>query len=144
MTEAPCPFCEIAVGLAPATIVEEWTSCMAIVPLNPVVPGHVIVFPRDHVVDFAESPAATGEVARRTAELAKRLGLKAANMITSMGEAATQSVFHLHWHLVPRETNDGLALPWYSGKKSTGVQLNVRPKPDDAFARGFAAGRRAQ
>lgn len=41
--------------------------------------------------------------------------------------------------------NDGLALPWYSGKKRSGTQINVRPKPtDDEFARGFAAGRRAQ
>ena len=112
VSKEPCPFCEIAVELAPATIVEEWASCMAIVPLNPVVPGHVIVFPLDHVVDFAESPAVTGEVARRTAELAKRLGLRTANMITSMGEAATQSVFHLHWHLVPRAEDDGLTLPW--------------------------------
>jgi histidine triad (HIT) family protein len=120
VTEQPCPFCEIAAGLAPAVIVTEWTSCMAIVPLKPVVEGHVIVFPRDHVADFAESPAVTGEVARCTAELGRQLDLEAANMITSKGEAATQSVFHLHCHLVPRAENDGLALPWYSGRRRTG------------------------
>jgi histidine triad (HIT) family protein len=119
-TVAPCPFCDIVAGLAPAEIVEEWASCVAIVPLKPVVRGHIIVFPSDHVTDFAESPAITGEVARRTAELAKRLNLQAANMITSMGTAATQSVFHLHWHLVPRAVDDGLALPWYSGKRRKG------------------------
>lgn len=130
MAEDPCPFCEIVVGLAEAQIVQEWVSCMAIVPLNPVVPGHIIVIPREHVVDFAESPALTGEAARRTAELAKRLGLQAANMITSMGRPATQSVFHLHWHLVPRAVNDGLALPWYSGRRKsaslTGAAVIIR------------------
>lgn len=75
MSEKPCPFCEIVAGLAPAVIVTEWASCMAIVPLKPVVEGHVIVFPHDHVADFTESPAITGEVARRTAELGRQLAL---------------------------------------------------------------------
>ena len=68
------------------------------------------------------------------------------NLITSRGRAATQSVFHLHLHLVPRADNDGLALPWHSGKKKTSLQINVQPRPtdEDAFSRGFAAGRRAR
>ena len=38
------------------------------------------------------------------------------NLITSKGREATQSVFHMHLHLVPRAKDDGLALPWYSGR----------------------------
>ena len=145
MTEQPCPFCEIVAGRAPATIVRVWPDAIAIVPLGPVVEGHLLVIPHDHVSDFSSDPDITAITARRSAELALERGLICGNLITSMGAAATQSVFHLHLHLLPRAENDGLALPWYSGKKSSGVQINLLPKSDDdGFARGFAAGRRAR
>ncbi|MER7053422.1 HIT domain-containing protein [Streptomyces sp. NPDC000351] len=114
MTEQPCPFCEIVAGLAPAEIVEEWPEALAIVPLNPVVEGHVLVLPREHVRDFVDHPAVSAATMRCAAELVAGLG--SYNLITSKGRAATQSVFHLHLHLVPRAVDDGLALPWYSGR----------------------------
>lgn len=112
-----CPFCEIAAGRAPATVVREWTRTLAIAPLGPVTLGHVLVLPKIHIRDFVDDPVTTGQTSQHAAELARDLNLTAANLITSRGEAATQSVFHLHWHLVPRAKNDGLALPWYSGQR---------------------------
>lgn len=145
MTDKPCPFCEIVAGRAPVIVVREWAETLAIEPLGPVVLGHTLVIPKVRVADFAADPVVTGTTAQRAAELARDLDLVAANLITSKGRAATQSVFHLHQHLVPRAENDGLALPWYSGKKSGGVQINIQPKPDDdGYARGFAAGRRTR
>ncbi len=146
MTEPPCPFCEIAAGRAPATIVREWDDVFAITPLNPVVDGHTLVIPKRHVRDFAQAPYTAADTMRCASELAYELD-RPMNLITSKGREATQSVFHLHLHLVPRAENDGLALPWYSGKKkNSGMQINTRPKAtdDEAFARGFAAGRRAR
>lgn len=81
---------------------------MAIVPLNPVTEGHVLVIPRWHVVDAVQEPQVTADVMRCAAELAER----PCNIITSSGGEATQSVFHLHVHVVPRREGDGLALPW--------------------------------
>ena len=146
MTEKPCPFCEINTGRAPATFVHEWSDAIAIVPLNPVVDGHTLVIPKTHVTDFVADPIVSAATMRRAAQLAGTYPAGAMNLITSRGREATQSVFHLHLHLVPRAENDGLALPWYSGKRKTGIQVNVQPKPDDdgAYARGFAAGRRAR
>lgn len=112
----PCPFCEINTGRAPATFVHEWSDTIAIIPLNPVVDGHTLVIPKRHVTDFADDPDVTGATARRTAQLCRDLDLVHANLITSRGVHATQSVFHLHLHLVPRAANDGLALPWHSGR----------------------------
>ena len=116
MTDQPCPFCEINEGRAPATFVHEWSNAIAIVPLNPVVEGHTLVIPKTHVTDFADDPDVTGATARRAAQLCRDLDLVHANLITSRGREATQSVYHLHLHLVPRAANDGLALPWYSGR----------------------------
>lgn len=105
-----CVFCAVSAGLAPAQVVRRWPETLAIVPLNPVTDGHVLVLPTRHVPDAAFDPVVTGLTMRRAAELAQSAG--AANLITSIGTEATQSVRHLHIHLVPRRAHDGLALPW--------------------------------
>lgn len=114
-TETPCPFCEIVAERAPATVVEEWPEAIAIVPLNPVAEGHLLVIPRQHVRDFVEDPQVSAATMLCASELVAGMG--SYNLITSKGRPATQSVFHLHLHLVPRAENDGLALPWYSGRR---------------------------
>lgn len=116
--EPPCPFCEINTGRAPATFVHEWSDTIAIVPLNPVVDGHTLVIPKRHVADFAADPEVSADTMRRAAQF-MRWTDRPMNVITSRGREATQSVFHLHLHLVPRAENDGLALPWYSGRRRT-------------------------
>lgn len=115
---APCPFCEINTGRAPATFVHEWSNAFAIVPLNPVTDGHILVIPKVHVADFTTDPTVTADTMLRAAQLMQSTD-RPMNLITSKGRAATQSVFHLHVHLVPRADNDGLALPWYSGRTRT-------------------------
>ena len=110
-----CIFCRIIAGTSPATFVSQWADFVAIIPLNPVVAGHTLVIPRQHVADFTTEPHVTGETMSRAAELVRELGLAPANLITSAGREATQSVWHLHVHVVPRLANDGLALPWHSG-----------------------------
>lgn len=109
-----CAFCQIVAGLIPATIVREWDDALAFVPLGPVVEGHTLVIPKQHVRDAAENP----DVSAVTMRAASELAVPPFNVITSAGIEATQSVFHLHLHVVPRQVNDGLALPWYSGKHS--------------------------
>lgn len=80
--------------------------------LDPVTPGHFLVVPRRHVRNAITSPADAGHALVFAGQLAEDMGLKAANFITSAGPAATQTVFHLHVHIVPRIEGDGLALPW--------------------------------
>jgi histidine triad (HIT) family protein len=120
VSRTPCVFCEIVAGREPATWVvapDEWDDAVAFVPLNPVVEGHTLIVPKVHVQDFAADPDVSAATMRRAAEL-MRWTDRPMNVITSRGREATQSVFHLHLHLVPRAENDGLALPWYSGKRS--------------------------
>lgn len=100
-----CPFCPMFLFLSEDIIDIE--------PLNPVVEGHRLVIPREHMADFTED----GEVSARCMEYASKLAEKLGgdfNLITSKGKNATQTVRHLHIHLVPRKENDGLMLPWSS------------------------------
>lgn len=79
-------------------------------PLNPVVEGHRIFVPTKHTPDFFDDPDTFAEVCRIVSICSTNL--KEYNVITSKGKNATQSVFHLHVHLIPRKENDGLKLPW--------------------------------
>lgn len=106
-----CPFCEIVARRAPATIIREWKEVLAIAPLNPVTDGHVLVIPKIHAADFGHAPYVSAYTMHCAAELANETD-QPMNLITSRGREATQSVWHLHLHLVPRRENDGLALPW--------------------------------
>ena len=105
-----CTFCRIAAGKAPAEIVQEWEDALAFVPLNPVTPGHVLVIPRTHVPDATTVPAVTATTMTAAVEVARQC--YPCNLITSAGREASQTVFHLHIHVVPRRAGDGLALPW--------------------------------
>jgi diadenosine tetraphosphate (Ap4A) HIT family hydrolase len=83
---------------------------IAIRPRHPVVPGHVLVIPHAHVADVGGDAAVSARAMMCAAELAGEL--PSANVITSKGSPATQTVFHLHLHVVPRADADGLPLPW--------------------------------
>ncbi|MFJ7242661.1 HIT family protein [Streptomyces olivaceus] len=106
-----CVFCAIISGQAPATILREWHDALAFKPRGGVNAGHTLVIPRTHVADAIEDPDVTADAVRRAAQYAAEAGADL-NLITSVGPDATQTVFHLHWHIVPRTKTDGLPLPW--------------------------------
>lgn len=107
-----CIFCKIVKGEAEANIVHETEDCLIFHPLNPVALGHVLVIPKIHVNDALQNPLITGITMARASEYADWQGAHGYNLITSVGEVATQSIFHLHVHIVPRRPDDGLKLPW--------------------------------
>ena len=117
-----CVFCEILHGSAPASIVYDGIATLGIVPLNPVTEGHVIFMPRKHVRDALENPGVTKQVMEDVATYGthmRRTGqVEDCNIITSAGEVATQTVFHLHVHYVPRRAEDGLHLQWTGQDKA--------------------------
>jgi histidine triad (HIT) family protein len=110
--ELGCVFCEAVTQQGLVDVVRSWSDALAFVPLNPVTPGHALVVPREHVSDATEDPDVAALTMRRAAELAE----PDCNIITSAGPAATQTVRHLHLHVVPRTPDDGLRLPW-TGQK---------------------------
>jgi histidine triad (HIT) family protein len=127
-----CPFCDV--GEIRSTI--EWmygadsTQHMVFEPLDPVVTGHLLVVPVVHVQDATEDPLVTAMSAGVSARVAQRY--RSANILTSVGTPATQTVQHLHWHVVPRRTGDGLRLPWTadSGEEVEGMALRKHGEGD--------------
>lgn len=120
-------FCDIANGDGP--FIFERPDVVAIVPLNPVTAGHVIFIPKAHVPDACVDPSIAGDVMEAAAWYVAEQEPINANIITSIGEAATQTVMHLHVHVVPRRPGDGLALPWTGQKPLCGVNGCTNPKP---------------
>jgi histidine triad (HIT) family protein len=112
-----CPFCAAAAGLASTAVVYQSAGALALFPLRPATRGHTLVVPRDHVPDlWALDPAATPplvEAVLRVAHAIRRgLAPEGLNVITSAGAAATQTVPHLHVHVVPRWRGDGFGSIW--------------------------------
>lgn len=118
MTRDPdCDFCEIVANEEPAREVLRTNSVVAFFPTNPATLGHTLIIPRDHVPDVwsldreiaHELTDATLRVAHGVREAIPMDGL---NIIQSNGEAATQTVFHLHVHVVPRQDDDAIGRIW--------------------------------
>lgn len=106
-----CPFCD---RITAGEYDYSDDHAVAFQPLNPVTPGHFLVVPRKHVASALEplAPVLLGGAMRLAAILARQMDLAACNFISSAGSAATQTVLHLHCHVVPRREGDGLHLPW--------------------------------
>jgi histidine triad (HIT) family protein len=113
-----CPFCRIVRGEDPgAREVFRNEHVVAFLPLEPATPGHTLVVPRGHVPDLW---SLDGDVAAHLARATLRLSEavrratdpEGLNIIQSNGKAATQTVFHLHVHIVPRWTGDRMGPIW--------------------------------
>lgn len=109
---APCVFCNYELlDSAPERIKGTPIEVFSMKPRDRVHPGHTLFFPLIHVEDAGQEPIITAWVMQAAAKWAKQ-NFSYYNIITSVGEPATQSVFHLHVHVVPRCSNDGFKLPW--------------------------------
>ena len=112
-----CLFCKIVAGEIPAQIVHEDPRTIAFMDIAPATRGHCLVAPRAHTEDLLTAdPDDVAACALVAQELARRayedLGAAGVNLLQSSGAAAWQSVFHLHFHVIPRYPGDPLVLPW--------------------------------
>jgi histidine triad (HIT) family protein len=112
-----CEFCQIVRGERPARVVGDSSDALAFFPLQPVCLGHTIVIPKRHVrdlwaVDSLLSIELMQVVIRVGQAISKALRPDGMNLISSAGEAASQTVFHLHLHVVPRWSGDHIGNVW--------------------------------
>lgn len=106
-----CIFCAIARGDAPADVVDETDETIAFLDVRPLFHGHVLVVPRAHHVTLGELPV---ELIPRLFGAAQRVclavekAMSAQGTFVAMNNRVSQSVPHLHVHVVPRTKGDGL------------------------------------
>lgn len=120
-----CIFCKIVAHEIPAFILLESESGLAFLDVNPLSDGHLLLVPRDHYERLSEVPP---PIAGELAEAIPRLGsaLLAAtkaegyNVLLNEGAVAGQVVPHVHFHLIPRKSGDGLGYRWEAGAYETG------------------------
>lgn len=115
-----CLFCRIVAGDVPSTRIMEDDATLAFMDINPATRGHALVIPKTHAADIrdidpADLAAVVGSVQRLARLACERLGAEGVNVLQSSGAAAWQTVFHLHFHVIPRYGGDPLRLPWVPG-----------------------------
>jgi len=104
-----CLFCAIAAGSVPSFDVFRDDSFVAFLDIRPVFKGHVLVAPRSHVVTLGDLVPVGPyfELVQRLA-VAVETGLGAGGTFVAINNKVSQSVPHLHTHVVPRTKGDGL------------------------------------
>ena len=117
-TDPNCIFCKIVAGQIPCFKLHDDEHTLAFMDINPGNPGHALAIAKEHWENFAAMPAPLlGPVLATAQRVAKAVesALKpdGINLIQANGPGAAQSVPHLHIHILPRHTNDGLAINWH-------------------------------
>jgi histidine triad (HIT) family protein len=111
MRDPDCVFCTIVAGEAEAEKVLESDDFVAFLDQRPVFKGHVLLVPRDHLATLVDLPAALRDgflAAGQLLAAAVVEGLEAQGSFVAMNNVVSQSVPHLHLHVVPRTKGDGL------------------------------------
>lgn len=124
MKKDDCIFCKIAAGEIPSSTVYEDENFRAILDLGPAAKGHTLVIPKDHSENLLDVSPETAKkalsVISKTANAIKdAMGCDGINVVQNNGEAAGQTVMHLHFHIIPRYNNDNVNIGWQPMKQST-------------------------
>lgn len=138
VTEA-CPFCAIVAGEdSSAQIIHRSQRYVVFAPLHPATRGHLLVVPTAHSADLADMErtdlhaVADGVQTVRRA-ISKTLRPSGVNVVQSNGEIATQTVPHVHFHVVPRWPDDEFLLSWPTEANSTPSTLADREAVSEAI-----------
>ena len=106
-----CLFCAIVAGTEPAHVVFETDETLAFLDIRPLFPGHTLLVPKEHyetLIDLPEALIAPLFAAAQRLAGAMETALGAAGSFVAVNNRVSQSVAHLHVHVVPRNRKDGL------------------------------------
>ena len=129
MTEENCLFCRIVSGEVSAVVVYEDANTFAFLDHRPLFPGHTLLVPREHYETLADLPAAQVGPLFKNAQLLSRAvesAMEAEGSFVAMNNRVSQSVPHLHVHIVPRRRKDGLkGFFWPRTKYKSDEELEI-------------------
>jgi histidine triad (HIT) family protein len=134
-----CVFCAIAAGEIPSFKVYEDEFALAFLDINPFSRGHTLVIPKVHFeglldIDGETLSALVGRVREVAARLVPALGCDGFNILQNNGEAAGQTVRHIHFHIVPRYGSEPVTFESRQGDMAELAALAERLRT--AFAAG--------
>lgn len=136
MSEA-CVFCDIVARRTPAEIVLEDQKFLGFLDVRPVQKGHVLLVPKEHVVTLPDLPASLRDGFLANAQrlsTAVVAGLGAQGSFVAVNNVVSQSVAHLHLHVVPRSRGDGLkGFFWPRHRYADGEAAEVGRRLRDAL-----------
>lgn len=122
-----CIFCKIANGEIPSATLYEDEEFRVILDVNPASKGHALILPKKHADNLYGLPDETAAkvlvlAKDMAAKMASALGCDGLNLVQNNGEAAGQTVFHFHMHIIPRYKNDSVKVGWKPGVLSDEVR----------------------
>lgn len=136
-----CIFCKIVKGELPAIKVYENDKVIAFLDIHPVNPGHTLVVPKEHFENLLDgSDEVLKEIMLTIKKVAwaitRAFNLKGFNIEQNNGAVAGQIVPHLHWHIIPRFSDDGLR-HWPGKEYKEGEMEEVGKKISEQIRYGF-------
>ena len=131
MKDCNCIFCKLANGEIPSTTLYEDEDFRVILDLGPATRGHALLLPKNHFANLFELDDETAQkailVAKKMAgKMKDALGADGFNLVQNNGEAAGQTVFHFHMHLIPRYENDNAGILWEPGETTPEDMAEVK------------------
>ena len=121
MRDDNCIFCKIANGEIPSATLYEDEEFRVILDLGPASKGHALILPKNHYRNLYDIDETTASKAiclakKMITKMTDVLGCDGYNIVQNNEEAAGQTVFHFHMHLIPRYKNDNVGLGWHMGE----------------------------
>ena len=125
MDSNDCVFCKMVEGQIPVTKVYEDQAVMAFLDIAPVSRGHTLLIPKQHFSRLHDCPAehlakVCSSLGTVSAAVASAMNADGYNVLCNTGRAAGQVVEHLHFHIIPRRTGDGLFTHWPASRYEQG------------------------
>ena len=121
MSEAECVFCKMVAGQIPIAKIYEDEFVISFLDISPISDGHTLVAPKQHFETLHDCPAQLlANVGSQLGKIAKAVvsgvNSNGYNILCNNGRAAGQLVKHLHFHIIPRSSGDGIFGHWPSYK----------------------------